>query len=68
MPIIRSINLKGHDIKDCTIYKLAQDYFNSNRKDPNSYNQEALLALLTVYKKAYTAKKSLLEIDIQCPA
>jgi hypothetical protein len=52
---------KGYNIKDCTIYKLAQDYFNSNRKDSNSTNQEAPLALSTpstVYKKAYTAKKS----------
>jgi hypothetical protein len=49
---------KGHDIKDCFTYKLAQDYFNSNGKDPNSTNQEAPLASLTIYKKAYTAKKS----------
>jgi hypothetical protein len=49
---------KGYDIKDYTIYKLAQDYFNSNRKNSNSTNQEALLALLTIYKKAYTTKKS----------
>jgi hypothetical protein len=48
---------KGHDIKDYTTYKLAQDYFNSNGKDSNSTNQEAPLAPLTVYKKAYTAKK-----------
>jgi hypothetical protein len=40
---------------------LAQDYFNSNGKDSNSTNQEAPLAPLaplTVYKKAYTTKKS----------
>jgi hypothetical protein len=49
---------KGYNIKDCTIYKLAQDYFNSNGKDSNSTNQEALSAPSTVYKKAYTAKKS----------
>ena len=49
---------KGHDIKDYTTYKLAQDYFNSNRKDSNSTNQEAPLAPLTIYKKAYTTKKS----------
>jgi hypothetical protein len=29
---------KGHDIKDYITYKLAQDYFNSNRKDPNPTN------------------------------
>jgi hypothetical protein len=49
---------KGHDIKDCFKYKLAQDYFNSNGKDPNSTNQEAPSAPSTVYKKAYTAKTS----------
>ena len=38
MPIIYSIIFKGHDIKDYITYKLAQDYFNSNRKDPNSTN------------------------------
>jgi len=50
---------KGHDIKDCITYKLAQDYFNSNGKDSNSTNQEAPLASQSpVYKKAYTAQKS----------
>ena len=29
---------KGHDIKDYTTYKLAQDYFNSNRKNSNFTN------------------------------
>ena len=29
---------KGYDIKDYTTYKLAQDYFNSNRKNSNSTN------------------------------
>ena len=29
---------KEYNIKDCFIYKLAQDYFNSNRKDPNFTN------------------------------
>jgi hypothetical protein len=53
---------KEHDIKDYIIYKLAQNYFNSNRKNSNFTNQEillALLALLTIYKKAYTTKKSI---------
>jgi hypothetical protein len=29
---------KGHDIKDYITYKLAQNYFNSNRKNSNSTN------------------------------
>jgi hypothetical protein len=29
---------KGHNIKDYTTYKLAQNYFNSNRKNSNSTN------------------------------
>ena len=41
----------GHDIKDCTAFKLAQEYFKSNGKDPNSTNQEA--SETPVYKKNY---------------